>query len=185
MEATRTRILEAGAQLYAERGISATTMREIGERADVAPGTLRNHFASRERLDQAMVDWLRLEGPLPELSIFEGAMTIEDRLRRLFVAAQAFFVSAARIYRMWLREPMLTKPWQVAGAQYGQRWDALMRSALGPLADDEQAVAVLRAVLQPPFFERITADGRSNEETVDLVSAVVGPWFAGRLAARR
>ena len=180
MEATRTRILEAAIALYTERGISATTMREIGDRADVAPGTLRNHFPSREALDEAMVERLRQEGPLPPPSILDGAETIEERLRRVLAAAGSFFEGAARIYRMWLREPMLTRPWLAAGAEYGQRWDTLMRSALGPLAGDDDAMAVLRAVLQPPFFEQIGAGQRSTDEVVDLIASVLSPWFEAR-----
>lgn len=183
MEATRTHILEAAIALFTERGISAATMREIGERADVAPGTLRNHFPSRDALDAAMIERLRAEAPLPPLSIFAGAATTEERMRRLFSAAGEFFVGASRLYRMWLREPMLSGPWLVAGAEYGERWEALMRLALGPLADDEEAMAVLRAVLHPNFFEQVAAGKRSTEEAAVLVAAVITPWLARRAEA--
>lgn len=183
MEATRTRIIEAAIALYVERGISATTMREIGERADVAPGTLRNHFASREALDAAMIARLRQEGPLPPLTLFDGARTIEERLHRILAAAAVFFEGAARIYRMWLREPMLIEPWLAAGAEYGERWHTLMRLALGPLAGDDEAMSVLRAVLHPVFFEQLGGGTRSTEDVVDLITAVLSPWFASRRAA--
>jgi AcrR family transcriptional regulator len=51
MQATRDRIVEAAIGLYTEQGISRTTLRQVGERADVAPGTLRNHLASRVDLE--------------------------------------------------------------------------------------------------------------------------------------
>ena len=91
LAATRERIVEAAIALYTEQGISATTLRQIGERADVAPGTLRNHFPSRESLGTAMVERLQAEGPLPELSIYDGADTIEARLGRLVRVTGAFF----------------------------------------------------------------------------------------------
>jgi AcrR family transcriptional regulator len=180
MEATRDRILEAGISLYTERGISATTLREIGERADVAPGTLRNHFPTRDALDRAMAERLRAEAPLPELSIFDGAETVEERVRRLIAVGGAFIDQAARLYRMWLREPMVRGPWADAGAAYGARWEQLMRTALGPLADDEEAMAVLRAVLQPAFFDGIRGGTRSTAEAADLVTAVITPWLRER-----
>ena len=183
MDATRTRILEAAIELYIERGISATTMREIGQRADVAAGTLRNHFPSRAELDAAMVERLEAEAQLPKTSIFDGARSIEERLRVLTHAAGRFFVDAARMYRMWLREPMLGEPWSSAGRRWGARWEQLMRLALGPLADDPDAMGVIRAVLQPPFFEGVAAGSKSTSETADLVADVVAPWFASRLAA--
>ena len=91
----------------------------LGNRADVAPGTLRNHFPTRAPLDAAIVERLRAEAPLPELAIFDGASSIEERLRWVIGAAGAFTDQAARMYRMWLREPMLTGPCAEAGAAYG------------------------------------------------------------------
>jgi AcrR family transcriptional regulator len=185
LEATRDGIVEAGIALYVEQGISATTLRQIGERADVAPGTLRNHFPTRDLLDAAMVERLRAEAPLPELSIYDGADSIEERLRRLIRITGTFLDKAARMYRMWLREPMRTGPWAEAGAVYGARWDQLMRTGLGLLADDDEAMAVLRAVLHPSFFESLGAGTRSTEEVSDLVTNVVAPWFVNRASQLR
>ena len=85
----------------------------------------------------------------------------------------------------WLREPMLTGPWSEAGVAYGARWDLLMRTALGPLADDEESMAVLQAVLQPTFFEGIRAGTRSTDQVADIVTAVITPWFGAHSAERR
>jgi AcrR family transcriptional regulator len=180
MDATRTRILEAAIGLYTERGVSATAMREIGVRADVAPGTLRNHFPSRDALDAAMVERLEAEASLPDRSIFDGADTLEERVGRLTAAAGQFFVDAARTYAMWLREPMLSAPWSRAGAAWGARWDELMRLALGPLADDADAMAVVRAVLHPTFFRSVAAGSRNPKDTARLVAAAISPGLAAR-----
>ena len=184
VQATRDRIIEAALELYTEVGISAATMREIGSRADVAPGTLRNHFARREDLDRAMVERLTSEIPLPDLAIFDGARSIEERLPRVIRAGGIFIDQAGRLYSMWLREPLLTGPWAEKGAEYGARWDELMRTALGPLAGDEEAMAILRAVIQPVFFDSVRAGRRSTDEASALVTAVVLPWFAARARGR-
>ena len=184
MDATRSRVLDAAIELFIERGVSVTTMREIGDRADVAPGTLRNHFASREELEAAVVQRLVAEAPLPERSVFDGSDGIEARLRILFRVGGTFFDQASRLYRMWLREPMVNGPWLDAGLRFGARWDELMRLALGPLADDEPSMTVLRAVLHPRFYEGIAGGTRSTGETADLVAEVVAPWFAARAASR-
>jgi AcrR family transcriptional regulator len=155
MEATRARIVEAAIELYIELGISRTTMRQIGLRADVAPGTLRNHFPRREALDAAMIERLTSEAPLPDASILDGAHSIEERFERLVDATGVFLDQAQRLNRMWLREPMLSGPWAEAGAQYGARWAELQRLALGPLADDAEVRAVLRGVLDIPFFDAL------------------------------
>lgn len=182
MEATRERIVEAAIDLYMELGISATTMRLVAQRADIAPGTLRNHFPSRDDLDRAMVERLTGEAPLPELSIFDGADSIEERLDRLVRVTGAFFDQSARIQRMWLRERMLTPVWNETGAAYGARWDELFRAALGPLTEDPDAMAVIRAVLEPSFFERLRAGTGSTDAVATLITEMVSPWFSSRLA---
>jgi AcrR family transcriptional regulator len=185
MQATRERIMEAAIELYAEVGISATTMTEVARRADVAPGTLRNHFPSRDDLDRAMVQRLTGEAPLPDLSMFDGADSIEMRLERLIHITGAFLDDSARLYRMWLREPMLNPIWTEAGAAYGAHWDRLFRVALGTLADDADAMALIRAVLEPTFFERIRGGARSTGEASVLITAALTPWFAARERAAR
>ena len=184
VRATRDRIIEAAIELYAEVGISAATMREVGWRADIAPGTLRNHFPTRDDLDRAMVERLTSEVPLPDLSIFSGAHSLEERLERVIRAGGIFMDKARRLYLMWLREPMLTGPWAEKGAEYGARWDELMRTALGPLADDEDSMAIVQAVMQPAFFESVRAGRRSTDEASALITAVLVPWFAGRVRGR-
>jgi AcrR family transcriptional regulator len=183
MRETRDRIIEAAIELYTVQGISATSMRQVQLRADVAPGTLRNHFPARDHLDRAMVERLTAEAPLPELSVFEGAATLEARLERLVRATVVFIEQAGRIYRMWLREPMLTPPWNEVGARYGARWSELWRTALGPLADDDDALTVLRAISDPTFIDAIRASGRSTDEVSGLVAGIVVPWFSARAAA--
>ena len=185
MLATRDRIVEAAIELCIDVGISKATMRQVGLRADVAPGTLRNHFPSRRSLEEAMVERLTAEGPLPDPSLFAGAETIEDRVGRLLYAAATFFDQSGRLYRMWLREPMLTSPWTEAGARYGARWAELQRLALGPLADDEEVQAVLRAVMTPPFFDGIRGRTRTAAQASALVAAAITPWLTERADATK
>lgn len=184
VQATRDRIIEAAIELFTEVGISAATMREIGSRADVAPGTLRNHFPTREELDRAMVERLTSEVPLPDLSIFDGARSIEERLEKVIRAGGIFMDQGRRLYMMWLREPMLTGAWAEKGAEYGARWDELMRTALGPLAGDEEAMAILRAIIHPAFFDSVRAGRRSTDGASALVTTVVVPWFVARARGR-
>jgi AcrR family transcriptional regulator len=180
VEATRQRIMDAAIDLYVEIGVSAATMREIGARADVAPGTLRKHFSTRDDLDRAMVGRLTESITLPDLSIFDGARSIDERLERVIAAGAQFIDGAQRLYRMWLREPMLSEPWLETGAAFGAAWDAVMRAALGPLSDDEDALAALQAVIHPSFFDNLRAGGRSTDDAAALAASLVVPWFAAR-----
>ena len=118
------------------------------------------------------------------LAIFDGADSIEARLERLVRATTAFFEQSSRLQRMWNRERLLTPIWTAAGATYGARWEQLFRSALGPLADDPDAMAIIRAVLEPSFVERVRDGTRSGEEAAALITATISPWFSARLAER-
>jgi AcrR family transcriptional regulator len=180
MRATRERIVEAAIELAIEVGLSKATMRQVGLRADVAPGTLRNHFPSRMALEEAMVERLTAEGPLPDASIFDGADKLEERVGRLLRVTGTFFDQAGRLYRMWLREPMLASPWTEAGARYGARWAELQRLALGPLADDEEIQAVFRAVMTPPFFDALKGGTRSTAQAAALITGAIVPWLIAR-----
>ena len=182
MGATRERIIEAAIELCTELGVSSTTMRQVALRADVAPGTLRNHFRSREDLDRAMVERLTAEAPLPDLSVFEGACTIEERLGRLVRVTGSFLDQSARIQQMWHRERMVTGVWAEAGAAYGARWQELVRLALGPLADDPDALAIIGGILEPAFFDNLRSGTRMTEEVSTLITALISPWFVRRAA---
>jgi AcrR family transcriptional regulator len=48
--ATRTALLDAAIDCLAEEGYAKTTTRRIAERADVTPGALQHHFATRAEL---------------------------------------------------------------------------------------------------------------------------------------
>src|SRR3569833_2591176 len=58
----RARIRDAAFRLFGERGVEATTVREIAKEAGVSPGLLRHHFGSKEDLrnacDKYAIDWL-------------------------------------------------------------------------------------------------------------------------------
>ncbi len=49
----RARIRDAALKLFAERGIDATTVRDIAKEAGVSPGLLRHHFGSKDDLREA------------------------------------------------------------------------------------------------------------------------------------
>jgi AcrR family transcriptional regulator len=185
MTDTRARIVQAAVELYTEHGRSATTLKDVGRRADVAPGTLRRHFRTRDDLDAAIVERATAEMPLPGLDIFDDAQTLADRVARLVMATGVFLDQGTPWYRMWLREPMIDGPWAEVGARYGARWDELIRRALGPLVGDAEALAVLRATLEPTFFEAVRSGSRSTDETAASVASLVTPWLEARVRSLR
>src|SRR5687768_3357650 len=77
---TRQRLVEATAALHAERGISATSLRDIAERAGVSVGTAYHHFPTYLDAVRACGAHTMAASPLPPESIFDGVDTLEERV---------------------------------------------------------------------------------------------------------
>ncbi|AQA06319.1 TetR family transcriptional regulator [Mycobacterium sp. MS1601] len=50
----RERIRDAALELFSGQGVSATTMRDVAQAADVSVGLVQHHFGSKDRLIQAI-----------------------------------------------------------------------------------------------------------------------------------
>ena len=64
---TRDRILEAAAELFAERGFASASMSAIAEQADLTTGALYGHFEGKAELLLAVVERALLELPMTQL----------------------------------------------------------------------------------------------------------------------
>src|SRR5215211_5665259 len=78
--ATRRAILDAAMALLQEVGVPGTTLTTVARRADVARGTILNHFESFDGLLAAVLDDILEKLVVPDESIFDG---IEDRDERI------------------------------------------------------------------------------------------------------
>ncbi|MCB9438962.1 MAG: TetR/AcrR family transcriptional regulator [Mycolicibacterium sp.] len=58
----RDELLELSAQMFAERGLKATTVRDIADAAGILSGSLYHHFSSKEQMVEevlrSFLDWL-------------------------------------------------------------------------------------------------------------------------------
>jgi AcrR family transcriptional regulator len=111
-EATN-RIVESAAALFAARGYGATTMDDIGERADVSRATVFNYFARKEDIVLAWFTDRRAEFARL-LAESDGQGDTSGRLRAAFGALAHIFERSPEIgrgmVRAWLQAggPLLT-----------------------------------------------------------------------------
>ncbi len=85
-ERTRQAIEEAAYQLFLEQGYSATSMRQIAERAGIALGGIYNHFACKDAIFEAIIhDKHPYKQIIPVIAAAPGG-TAEEFIRN---AAQA------------------------------------------------------------------------------------------------
>ncbi|MBE1878352.1 TetR/AcrR family transcriptional regulator [Myceligenerans pegani] len=91
----RDRILEAGRELFAERGLDVT-MREVARRAGVGPATLYRRFPARQMLlDAVFADELRacrgiVEEGCADPDPWRGFCSVVERISVLNVGNQGF-----------------------------------------------------------------------------------------------
>ena len=78
---TRTRILNAAAELFLERGYAQTTMKDIAAQANVARDTVHAVFGSKARVLTALID-LRLvpDGTVTNITERPDAQAIKDEV---------------------------------------------------------------------------------------------------------
>jgi AcrR family transcriptional regulator len=78
--ATRERILEVAAKLFAKNGWDNATTRSIAAAADIATGTLFNYFASKEAIAAALVSQGLAEAKEEFASRRRGEESLEEEL---------------------------------------------------------------------------------------------------------
>lgn len=176
----RQRIVAAAFALYEEQGVSGTTMLDVARRADVAPGTVANHFGSAEALAAELTGRVLAELRMPTADLFDGVDRLADRVHLLVAELAGFFDRSVTWYQVSQREPPGSQVWADAEARYYGELDVLVRAALGRLAADADAVAVVSVVLSTWVVGAIQRSGRSTETAVGLVSDLLATWLAAR-----
>ncbi len=177
---TRRRIVAAAMELYQEQGVSATTMLDVARRADVAPGTVANHFGSAADLAIEVSGEILGELRMPSPALFDGVVGLRSRVELLVRELSAFFARSEPWWRASEREGRGVTFWAEAEARYYQELDALVRAALGPLGADEDAVAVVMTVFGRWVIGSLQEMGRTSEQAGSLVADLLASWLETR-----
>ena len=183
---TRERIRTAALTLFAERGASATSLREVARSAGVAPGLVGHYFGSKDGLQEAVedrvvglfeetLDAVPLDGPVPEVvsardqaiyRMFVRNPHVVDYLRRVVVTPST---GDARLVRKLLDQ-------QIVQTQYLR--DHGIGASRTPVT--EQAVTVLVRqlgawLLQPALGRLWALSGAEGPEPQVHVTIRPGP----------
>ncbi|HMJ95496.1 MAG TPA: helix-turn-helix domain-containing protein [Thermoleophilaceae bacterium] len=145
-EPGRERVLEAGLELFGERGYHAVSIADIGRRAGIAKSVLYHHFGSKAGLFEAIAETETRE-LLEHVSSAVPTDPDEPRLRAGLDAYLGFFAERPAVWRLLLRDP----PAESALIAVHERLAAERERALGELLAgseklrDERAAAGLTA----------------------------------------
>ena len=164
MDETKSRILGAGRELLAERGLRAITTNALAERARISKKTLYRHFASKEELVGAVLIAF-LEEKLARWDTIlddEGAPAIERIVRSLDYVAQFLPQIQAQVLNQVERAPVTPELWRQIDAI---RLHRLVR--LKGLMESAQAEGHLRSDIDPDHWILLL---------LGAVQTVLVPW---------
>lgn len=110
-EATRRALLDAGRELFAERGYATTSTEEIVRRARVTRGALYHHFSGKVDLFRSVVE--ELEETLAQ-EILENAFSSPDPWEVITRGAEGFLDSCMRpeVQRILLLDAPAVLGWE-------------------------------------------------------------------------
>lgn len=174
---TRDRILTAAIALYQERGVSGTSMQQVARRADVAPGTVLNHFPDPDVLARAVVERLREDLHVPGSEIFAGLETVDEKLRRLARELAEFYERSEPWYLVYVREGGQIPAWADAEQQFFEDIGRLMREALGELADNATIMLAVSTLLDPGVLGGLTNKGLPSREAGEFAADILLAWL--------
>jgi len=154
--ARRDEILASAAELFARKGIKATTVREIGDAVGVQSGSLYYHFDSKDTMArEILMDFLAAIQDRYAMALAQ-ASDAADALRQLILASLQLTREkphATTIYQnelAYLREDPRFKEVQAASAEVRRAWlDVIERGA---------AEGTFRADVSPKVFHRLVRD---------------------------
>lgn len=80
----RRELLDQCFDLFAEKGYSTITMRQIAKGLDVSTGTLYHYFPSKEAIFEQLVEEMIQQDMLQVSNELATATTVSDRIKRGF-----------------------------------------------------------------------------------------------------
>ena len=178
---TRLRLVEATAALHAERGISATSLRDIAERAGVSVGTAYHHFPTYLDAIRACGAHTVASSPLPTESIFDGVRGVEARVQALVAELCAWYERNPWLERI-RSERSLYPPVEEAIAGFERGIERLARTAADCTADEARTIA---ALADAAVYTSLRRAGMTPARAAGRIAEAVLAWLRSRMNKQR
>lgn len=176
-EETKERILRAAFDLFRKRGVEATTVDEICERADIAKGTFFNYFPRKEAVFGYLSETWVTDAEETLAEILGRGVPVWADVRDVFVGVASFYEEDRELSKHMLLE--WTSRMHDPDDELCRRWDDLGVRVVRGL----QARAELRSDVPPERASRVLADVYHG--TIMEWLAVDEPPFALKSELRR
>lgn len=189
VEDTRRRIIDATFDLHSEKGVLATSMQDVAERADVALRTVYNHYPTIDDLVAGCTKKvISLLAP-PSPAIFRGLGGFEERVQRLVRELFAMYERGSVLI-----EVARCEQGEVAGladyvANEAALREALVREALRPFGLGSLIIREVAALTDFYVWRALTQQSLSTRQAVDVIHrslvALASPDALGKSGQER
>ncbi len=171
--ATGSKILEAAKELHVDRGVIATSWRDIAERAGVSPVTVYRHFRSLTDLIPACAkSFVESVEPISEdeaKAAFAELDSSGQRLERLVLDDCACYQRGRGWFHAAIREADLVPELGEVVRSQQATMRTLIRAALAGHRPPEALVSALVAVIDFPFWHSLVEAGVAEEEAPSVM----------------
>ena len=132
-EETKDRILRAAFELFRKRGVDATTVEEISEKADVAKGTFFNYFPRKEAVFGYLSEMWVADAEEKIAAIFAKGVPAWQKVRDVFIEFASFYEADRALSKHMLMEwtrnmhdpaDAICRRWAALGVDVAQRLQA-------------------------------------------------------------
>ena len=179
---TRDAIVDAAMSVYRDVGLRDATMKAIAERADVARGTILNHFGDADGLLDAVLDRILATLEMPDERVLDRADSDEARIRAYVAAMVGFFRRSATwwpVFESAMQRPHL----KAREADYFVAIGRLQDAALGPeLASDPTLRAAVSGMIHPATMGQLLWTLESGGMATDDSARVIEDLVVGYVA---
>ena len=174
---TRDRIVHATLQLHTEKGVLATSHKDVAALADVSVGTVYHHFPTRDDIVRACGARIQEIIPAPAADCIDLRA---PRATRIASLARELVALYARM--PWL-ERLRPERREVLALDVGltMREEAvrgLIRRALGRPARGRD-VAVVQAIADPAVVNRLLESGMTQKQAAATLASILNAWLEG------
>jgi AcrR family transcriptional regulator len=176
---TRQALLDAAAELFAERGVDGASVDAIAEQADRTSGALYDHFGSKDGLLYAL-----LEGWVDDVAAVTGAelstaTTLEERMGVMWRNVADPVVGDGRWialeHELWRHAARNEEARQYLARRYRAVWDAVGEGVAEWVDDDAAGVgpALIGLLLGLEMMRRVDPDAVTDELAIAALTGVV------------
>jgi AcrR family transcriptional regulator len=166
--ATRRRIVDAAVAIYRDRGVSGASIQAVAERADVARGTVVNHFGGLDGLLEAVLDRAVEDIEYPDERDFAEATTADARIRRFVDVMYRFFERGTDWWQIFYADLQLPAL-QERERQYYEIAARVQAAAFGDIADDRIVAAAVRTFVDYGPWHALKSAGLTLDESIEVI----------------